>query len=463
MKRVSRKILCSLLCVFLAFNGCYSHKKPSGPSTQPSPSPTTSPEQCTAGYLLQGPLVGPPGRDGVTGRDGATGRDGLPGPAGPPGAPGSPGPSGVNLDELREIVRLITKEEMKNLTSTDGEQVKVVVEYDKLCPTPTIVPGSTVTTTVTVTTVATTLATNNVPTSSPSSKRPKSPPTISIPITTSPTAETKTHCAQGLTRNDPILSCSEALLCNPNLKSGYYWLRARHPSRNYEILHRVYCHMEEDICGIRGMTRIAYLNMNDTDSTCPSSLVNTTQSGKRMCYSPFTGPLFSSVEYETFGINYNFVCGKAVGYGYNTPHAFYYGARSYTSIDQPYVEGLSISQYTKHNRVHIWTFAAGYQESGSSAYNCPCATYSGSTSPNFVGKNYYCESGSHSTPDNKWYTANPLWDGEGCYYASRCCDNSRQPWFLRALPETANSDIEVRCMRPSGSGVGIEQLEIYIF
>ena len=83
-----------------------------------------------------GPLVGPPGRDGV----GIAGRDGLPGPAGPPGVPGSPSPSGVNLDELREIVRLMAKEELKNLTSEDCEPVKVVVEYDKLCPQPIPLP-----------------------------------------------------------------------------------------------------------------------------------------------------------------------------------------------------------------------------------------------------------------------------------------------------------------------------------
>ena len=455
MKRVSRIILCSLLYILLSFNGCYSQKKPSGPSTQPSPSPTTSSEQCNGGYLLQGPLVGPPGRDGAAGRDGlpghdgSAGRDGLPGPAGPPGSPGTPGPSGVNLDELREIVRLMTKEELKNVTSMDGEQVKVVVEYDKLCPTPTTMSGSTVTTTVTVMSMATTPATNNVPASSPSS------------ITGSKTQ--KLACAQGLTRDDPILSCMEALTCNPNLKSGYYWLRARHPSRNYDILHRVYCHMEEDICGIRGLTRVAYLNMNDSNSTCPSPLINTTQSGKRMCYSRFTGPQFSSVVYDTFGINYNYVCGKAVGYGYRGPHAFHYGSRSYTSIKQPYVEGLSISHYGRHNRVHIWTFAAGYRDVGSSSSNCPCATNPGTPSPNFVGNNYYCESGSHSTPSNRWYTANPLWDGEGCHYASRCCDNSRQPWFMRALPETTNSDIEVRWMRPSGYNVGIEKLEIYVY
>ena len=43
---------------------------------------------------------------------------------------------------------------------------------------------------------------------------------------------------------------------------------------------------------------------------------------------------------------------------------------------------------------------------------------------------------------------NPLWDGQGCYSSSRCCDNTCQPWFLRALPEKNYSDIKVHWMCP---------------
>ena len=221
--------------------------------------------------------------------------------------------------------------------------------------------------------------------------------------------------------------------------------------------------MEDDICGIKGMMRVAHLNMTDSSSNCTSPLINTTQSGKRMCYSPYYGSRFSSVKYETFGINYNWVCGEAVGYSHNGPYAFYYSSTSYRRVDQPYASGLSISHMRKGNRVHIWTYAAGYRDISSSTANCPCAANPGTISPHFVGNNYYCESGSHSTPSNKWHMDNPLWDGQGCSYASRCCENSRQPWFFRALPETTNSDIEVRWMGPHNDRFGIEQLEIYVF
>ena len=221
--------------------------------------------------------------------------------------------------------------------------------------------------------------------------------------------------------------------------------------------------MDDDICGIRGVMRITHLNMNDSSSSCPAPLVLTTQSGKRMCYSPLTGAQFSNMEYETFGMKYNFVCGKAVGYSYGGSAAFKYSHSSYRTINVPYVDGLSISYQARGRRFHIWTYAAGYRETSSSSANCPCAANPDSNSPHFVGNNYYCESGTHSTPSNKWYMDNPLWDGQGCYSYSRCCDNRRQPWFLRALPETTTSDIEVGWMRPSGSNFGIEQLELYVF
>ena len=447
-----------LLCAIFVTNCLGAQGRVPKPSTQPSPSPTTSPGQCNAGYLLQGPLVGPPGRDGVAGRDGlpgpagppghdgSAGRDGLPGPAGPPG------PSAVNLDELREIVRLMTKEELKNATSRDREEVKVVVEYDKLCPTPT--------TTVTTTATSCTVPASNLPASYSSTKNPT--PTASVP-TARPKPEPGQTCTQGLTRQDPALSCREIINCNNNLQSGYYWLRVKHPSRRYEGFLRVYCHMDDDICGIKGGMRIAHLNMTDSSSSCPASLVLTTQSGKRMCYSPLTGAQYSSLEYETFGVKYNFVCGKAVGYGHSAPRAFYYAHNSFTTINQPFVDGLSISYQSRGRRFHIWTYAAGFGESRSSSYNCPCAANPGPNTPHFVSNNYYCESGSHSSPSAKWYMDNPLWDGQGCYSSSRCCDNTRQPWFMSALPETTQSNVEVRWMRPSGYTFGIEQLEIYVF
>ena len=85
----------------------------------------------------------------------------------------------------------------------------------------------------------------------------------------------------------------------------------------------------------------------------------------------------------------------------------------------------------------------------------------------FVGHDFFCESGSPTTPTKQWYTSNPLWNRKGCYSGSKCCSPSRGPWFFKALPVEATSDIEVRWCQPAGGAAsdrtGIEQLEIYVF
>ena len=398
---------------------------------------TATAQKCSATCLPMGPLSGPPGRDG------AAGRDGLPGPAGPPG---SPGPSGVNLDELREIVRLMAKEELKNLTSEDREPVKVVVECDKLCPT--------------------TDPTTSKSTSNNSTQQPTTQPSSVTTYTPQPgSTQGNRSCGEGLTVNDPAMSCQHVLLCNSHLPSGYYWVYTNHHSNLNRGIVRVYCHMEPDICGVAGVMRVAFLNMTDTTVNCPYPLMLVTQSGKRMCVSPTSGAQFSTVEFAAYSIDYNYVCGRAVGYAKYRNYAFYYSSTSYRSIEQPYVSGLSITCQIKGQRNHIWSFAAGYRASSSSGANCPCDV-GGTKSPSFVGHNYYCEAATSTDPSNTWHTSNPLWDGKGCYSGSSCCGNSRLPWFMAALPETTNSNIQVRLMDPQTLAygvIGIAQLELYVY
>ena len=468
------KFLFFLLLVSLNALYCYSQKNPKS-SSQPSSSPTPSSEQCN--------LVGPPGRDGLPGRNGRSGRDGrdgtpglpgvagppgppgpsggapgssgLPGPAGPPGtsgpkgslgtpgppgpsggppgppgAPGSPGPSGVNLDDLRQIIHLMAKEEFKNVSSGSWEPLKVLVEYDKLCP-----------------------ATNPSTNTSFGPIKPSTPWATLPPLTAKPLVNRS--CAQGLTLDDVAFSCREILNCNPLLPSGYYWIESY-----YGFPQSVYCHMEDDYCGLKGMTRVAFWNMNSTRARCPLSLIPTIQSGKRMCTSPLSGTYYSSIFYDVFNINYSYVCGRAVGYAYGGPRSF-----NGQGIGTSYASGLSITHRIGGVRNHIWTFAAGFNEyyvHDLFSYNCPCAQRSGNRPQQFVGNNFYCESGSHSPPVHKWYMDNPLWDGQGCHASSRCCQDRRQPWFMTALPRATRSSIEVRLMNPHDA-VGVELLELYVY
>ena len=169
------------------------------------------------------------------------------------------------------------------------------------------------------------------------------------------------------------------------------------------------------------------------------------------------------VTFHTHYIPYNFVCGRAVGYGFGSTCAFHFSTSSGYNTTDAYLSGLSITSGEQGQRQHIWSYAAGYRESSSHTCNCPCADSAGRAAPSFVGVDFHCESATHSTPSTLWYPSNPLWDGKGCYSGSKCCSLSRAPWFFKALPVQATSDIEVRWCQPNGITIdrtGIEQLYI---
>ena len=60
------------------------------------------------------------------------------------------------------------------------------------------------------------------------------------------------------------------------------------------------------------------------------------------------------------------------GYSFYTPSAFnVQGVRSSNvPLSGNYVDGISIAYDTPPT--HIWTYAAGFLETGSGAHNCPC-------------------------------------------------------------------------------------------
>ena len=468
-------------CLLLILSPALGGKGTNSPPPQSPTQSTNTTGQCNASYLVQGPLVGPPGRDGregppgregIPGTNGRAGRDGQPGRRGPPGPPGRagndgsdgqpgrdgsdgqpgrdgldgkqgppglPGPGGLDVGELREIVRLITKEEMENLVSAPHDPVKVVVECSNNASVLVHPP----------------VQTNSTP----------SPLTRVSPYQCDNTSQR--NCP-GLTPYNAATSCRDILLCNRFLPSGYYWIQRNNPYEPLNFPVRVYCYMQEDKCGVAGVMRVGYLNVTNATNSCPDPLTLYNASGKKLCGPTNTDSTkCDPLTFHTYHISYNFVCGKAVGYGYYAPCAFHYSTTTgYNTIDDPYLSGLSITNRKQGQRQHIWSYVAGYREFSTHTCNCPCAVNAGRAPPSFVDTDFHCESGSHATPTSLWYTSNPLWDGKGCYSGSKCCNPSRAPWFFKALPVEATSDIEVRWCQPNGIAVdksGIEELEIYVY
>ena len=275
----------------------------------------------------------------------------------------------------------------------------------------------------------------------------------------------------GWSANRPATSCGSILDCNPLAPSGYYWItNGARPQLRIPI-HYVYCYMEADKCGVRGVMRVAHIDMRNTSVNCPAPLTQyQLDSGERVCGSTNSAGLScDSVIFPTHHLSYQHVCGRAAGFSYYHPCAFYYYKRGgQNTIDHAYVSGLSITYGPQNRRNHIWTYVGGFQESESHDCNCPCAANPGASSPPFVGQDFYCESATRYRPPypRRWYTNNTLWDGEDCYPGSSCCDNPLAPWFRRTLQEMTTEDIEVRWCTTQGLAsdrVATELLELYVY
>ena len=214
--------------------------------------------------------------------------------------------------------------------------------------------------------------------------------------------------------------------------------------------------------GTGGWRRVVYLNFTGPNTTCPSGWQLTSFS-KRTCGRVSTG--CNSVTFPVSGGDYTRVCGRIIGYQDRTTTAFkYYNTGHVTTIDDPYVEGVSLTHGSP--RQHIWTFAAGAAENtGYSPHFvvCPCDTTLNITIPPFVGGDYFCESGAHPGDPYGFYPDDPLWDGDGCTAASTCCSFNNPPYFTKQLPSPTIDDIEARlCRNPNNRDMPIEFIELYV-
>ena len=280
-----------------------------------------------------------------------------------------------------------------------------------------------------------------------------------------PTTQQGEGCTLGLTKEQPADSCYHIFTCNPQGQSGMYWIR-NGPTVG-EGAHQFFCELEEERCGLRGLMRVAHINMSEPCFTCPPPLAQYWANGTKVC-GPAVSGACDSVVFPVHGVKYNYVCGRAVGYSFYYPIGLYFGADdSYSfTIDQHYLSGLSITHGAPGSRNHIWSYAAGLREDTSHAFNCPCAAHPSTEplTPDYVGDHYYCDTATYYHPKREWYTNNTLWDGKDCYSGSKCCSNDRLPWFWRTLPQETTDDVEVRwcTQKIRDDKVSTELLEIFV-
>ena len=168
-------------------------------------------------------------------------------------------------------------------------------------------------------------------------------------------------------------------------------------------------------------------------------------------------------------MSYDQVCGKIIAYQFGSPDSFGLNGSPINSIDDSYLDGISLT-YGSNPRKHIWSFAAAVDEVNTMNSNrCPCIHIENAAAatqpPDFVGNDYFCDTGSRGRFSNRLYANDPLWDGAGCGSANTCCSLNNPPWFFKQLESPTTSDIEMRVCASEGrdnEDTLIEQIEIYV-
>ena len=226
--------------------------------------------------------------------------------------------------------------------------------------------------------------------------------------------------------------------------------------------------MDGDDCGgIGGWTRIAHVNMTESNATCPEGLMQNTRGDLKLCERVSNFGCDSS-HFTTHGIEYQQVCGRIRGYQFGSPDAF---SRSINNpsltIENVYLDGISFTHGAPGERVHIWSFPAGLTTTHNDRFGCPCISGSSVSAPSIVGDDYYCDSVPASSSSGTFYANGQLWDGvcPGTALAP-CCANMNSPWFIKMLDESTGSDIELRtCINENIGleGTPLDLIELYIY
>ena len=221
-------------------------------------------------------------------------------------------------------------------------------------------------------------------------------------------------------------------------------------------------------CGGHGWTEVINLDFEDSeDDMCPTELQERENDDIRTCGRPDAGTADTCTSF-TLTVNkmYQRVCGMIIGHQFGAANGFQSSA---TDIDGAYLTGVSLT-HGSTVRNHIWSFAVGHAAGErTNPQSCPCdAPGSGTLPPDFIGNEYFCESGVDRMLNDgnppRFYD-NRVWNGEGCRRFSTCCDFNAPPYFIKDLHAPTDDDIEVRIctIDPAAmEDVRIREIQVYV-
>ena len=227
----------------------------------------------------------------------------------------------------------------------------------------------------------------------------------------------------------PAPSCQAIHLLLPFAMSGYYWVRSSNGSSV-----QVYCEMTMKCDGINvGLLRVALLNNDNRGEHLTTSTTSSDQ-----CIQSNVTPGCSHTYFSPMNITYSHICGTIEGYGLETVDGFgryLYNPQQYLrpvnpTINDNYVDGISLTYGEMPSTKHIWTFVANTRA------DCLRNT------PGFAINSVSC------LPNS-------------CSSAGGC---SRH--FFKPLQQTTSEDIEMRLCRDQGRSdedVAIKHVEIYVW
>ena len=210
-------------------------------------------------------------------------------------------------------------------------------------------------------------------------------------------------------------------------------------------------------CGPGSWRRVFYLNVSRSDQSCPGQWnlmitpVRSCAGVAELCHSAFN---------DGSNTAYSKVCGRIIGEARDTTDAFNRILPGQNTIEENYVDGVSITHGAPGLRTHIWTLGAGiFNHNGIVGLTRPCDISDhvrAPLPPAEVGNNYFC---------NRADGLDPLWTGESCMNDNPCCSFNSPPYFSVQLPEVTTNSIELRICSDQHQGdktVLVLFAEIYV-
>ena len=203
--------------------------------------------------------------------------------------------------------------------------------------------------------------------------------------------------------------------------------------------------------------------MTDPNEVCPGNFELLSNIPVRACGCGNYNYVFAVFDVTE---TYSKVCGRVKGFQIGSASAF---RSPLETFGYNYVHGFNLGRVTSSEvQHHIWTFAVGSTDGDPTLDTvCPCASDGGanlSPAPEFVGHNYFCESGNKdptATPGQ--FYSDTLWDGKNCFGDSECCAFNHPPYFVRDLGTEVSGLLSAEiCTEEVGSNIAIQLIEIYV-